>query len=87
MGDVARVIKEFVGKELATDGKPIESDETRLIDEAIIDSLGIFVLVDFLQHEFKIKIQPVDVVMENFDTIAAIEQLVATKQRASVPTP
>jgi acyl carrier protein len=47
-----------------------------LIDEGIIDSLGIFMLIDFVGQQFEFHIQADDVVMENFQSVQAIRQLV-----------
>ena len=53
--------------------------QTRLIEEDIIDSLGIFVLVEFLERRFGIIIDPEEMVLENFETVDAIARMVEQK--------
>jgi acyl carrier protein len=50
-----------------------------LIERGIIDSLGIFLLVAFVEQQFAIKIHPEDIVLENFRTIEAIAHLVTAR--------
>ena len=48
-----------------------------LFEERIIDSMGIFRLVTFMNEAFEIVIQPDEIVLENFGTIADMARLVA----------
>ncbi|MCA9964848.1 MAG: acyl carrier protein [Anaerolineales bacterium] len=48
-----------------------------LFEERIIDSMGIFRLVTFMNEAFEIVIQPDEIVLENFGTIADMTRLVA----------
>lgn len=50
--------------------------DTLLIQDGIIDSLGIFMLISFIEDQYGIKLQPEDVVLDNFESVAAIRQLV-----------
>jgi acyl carrier protein len=50
-----------------------------LIDNEVLDSLGIFELVSFVEDEFGITIDDEDLVIENFGSIGAIESMVAAK--------
>ncbi len=47
-----------------------------LFEERIIDSIGIFRLVTFMNEAFGIVIQPDEIVLENFGTIADMTKLV-----------
>lgn len=73
------IIAEFTGGT----NTPGLTNETRLVDEEIIDSLGIFLLVTFIQEHFGVEVGPEDVTLENFETISAIAQLVSGKRVAS----
>jgi acyl carrier protein len=53
---------------------PTIADADNLIEEGIIDSLGITRLVDFLEKTFAIQIPDEDIVPENFESITALEQ-------------
>jgi acyl carrier protein len=58
------------------------TDGTSLIDAGVLDSLFVVDLVAFLERRFAISIQPEDVSPENFETLATIGRLVASKARA-----
>lgn len=80
MDDFEQIIKDRIAKEFLFD-KPevaLQGDE-HLIRQGIVDSLGIFLLIGFLEKRFGIKIRPEDVVIENFATVKAIAALVMSK--------
>ena len=64
--------------EILTDLRP-EFDFTvegvNFIEEGMLDSFDMVSLVDELEEQFGIKIDGIDVVSENFSTIASIEAL------------
>lgn len=78
--DVEQILTEHIQNEYMIDkpGMTLASD-TMLIDRGIIDSLGIFLLVDFIQNRFGITVNPDEIVIENFETINAIKTLVEKK--------
>lgn len=53
---------------------------TNLIEEELLDSLGIFAIVAFLEERFGVEIDPEDVTIDNFETIDAICELVARRR-------
>lgn len=53
--------------------------ETSLIEEGIVDSLGIFRLVSFLEATYGVEFEPADVAPQNFQTIQAIAAFVQHK--------
>jgi acyl carrier protein len=55
-----------------------------LIDTGIVDSLGIFQLMAFLEEEFAISIADDEVTPDNFRTLAAIEAFVEAKQARAI---
>ena len=78
MADIKSEIKGFISEEFVTDGSDI-SDDTNLLEEEIIDSLGIFTLVSFVEDKFGVKVDPEEVNLDNFETLTAIEGLVQGK--------
>ena len=75
-------IREFVLDRLApASGRTDIGDEADLIDSGIIDSLGIFQLVAFLEERFGIAIGDEEITPENFGSVMAIERLVASRSR------
>ena len=78
MKDIEQTIKEYIVKEFMFDRPTMVLDnDLSLIEEGIIDSLGIFLLIAFIEDQFKIKIRPEDVVMDNFESINAIKRLIS----------
>lgn len=53
--------------------------EEDLLGNGIIDSLGMMKLVVFLEKEFKLKIAPVDMTVENFNTVQSISEYLSKK--------
>lgn len=56
--------------------------ETPLIASGLIDSLTLFRLVDFVQRQFGVRVEPAEITIENFATLADIARLVAARQGA-----
>jgi len=54
--------------------------ETRLIDDALLDSLSILSLVAELEDNFDIEITPVDLVPENFNSAKALWNMICRLQ-------
>ena len=65
--------------DLAADPDDVQQLDLRLIEEDVIDSLGIFSLVEFIDDRFRIEIDPEEITVENFGTLRAIEALVRRK--------
>jgi acyl carrier protein len=78
--EVREQIRQMVLDNLAL-GKGIRSltDTESLVERGVIDSLGIFQVVAFLEENFGIPIEDDDVLLENFSSIDAIEEFVQTK--------
>ena len=58
-------------------GDAVEVDEnTRLLDDHVIDSLAMISLVSELDDEFDVEISAKDIVPENFATVGAIQNLI-----------
>ena len=78
MGNIDEAISDFIGNEfMQGTGRP-EAD-TNLLQDEIIDSLGIFTLVGFVESQFKVKVEPEEVNIGNFESVSAIAKLVESK--------
>jgi acyl carrier protein len=75
-------VRQFVNEELAA-AKGIASvrDDESLIDNGVVDSLGIFRLVTFLEENFGVKIGDEEISAENLQSVNMIEQLVLSKSK------
>jgi acyl carrier protein len=80
--DARTTIRTFVIERLAPAvGLSSLGDDDDLIDSGVVDSLGIFQLIAFLEERFGIKIGDEEITPENFGTVAAIDRLVASRSR------
>jgi len=59
--------------------KAVINDDSLLLDNGIIDSLGFLDLICFLEKEFNIKVSDEDLLPENFETIKIIGAFVESK--------
>ena len=80
--DARAAIRGFVLDRLApTSGRSDIADDDDLIDSGVIDSLGIFQLVAFLEETFGVTIGDQEITPENFGSVSAIERMVASRSR------
>src|SRR5713101_2979074 len=78
-GDVKEKIRTFV-LEYATGRGPTElKDDEPLLTSNIIDSLGSFRMIAFLEETFPLTIEDTDMVPENFQTLNDCEAFVFSK--------
>jgi acyl carrier protein len=62
---------EFITSDVALDEGPITGD-TDLLLTGLVDSLGVVVIVEWIETELGRTIDPADVVLENFQTVDAM---------------
>jgi acyl carrier protein len=77
---VENTVRRFITDELHFDGPATLSDDFPLIEGGVIDSLGIFQLVSFLENEFSIEILDEELVPEHLGTIRDIARLIESKR-------
>jgi acyl carrier protein len=81
MADDPKVlIRQFVMENAQGRGITEVADTDSLIESGIVDSLGIFRLVTFLEETFGVKVGDDEIVNENFQTVNDIERFLVTKQ-------
>jgi acyl carrier protein len=68
-------LEEGMSREAAIDITP----DTDIIGEGLVDSLGIFKLIAFVEEAFKVTIEPNEVLLENFQTLRALRNLIVEK--------
>lgn len=73
-------IREFVRESLAEPKGIASFTDTELLTEnGVVDSLGIFRLVAFLEETFGVRISDEEITSQNLSSIEQIEQLVVSK--------
>jgi acyl carrier protein len=82
--DAASKIQRFLNDELLVgdDEIPEVGDDTPLLN-GIVDSMALMRLVAFIEDEFEVAIDDVEITAANFRTVADIARLV--EQRTQVP--
>ena len=75
-------IREFILENLANaKGITSFSDAESLMESGVIDSLGIFRLVNFLEETFGVRIGDEEITAENLSSVDSIENLVIKKTK------
>jgi acyl carrier protein len=77
--NVKEQIREFVEEAAQRKGVSGVTDDQSLVESGVIDSLGIFRLVAFLEESFRVRIGDEEIVGENFESIVSIERFVLKK--------
>ena len=74
-------LRDFIAAELHFSGPRRQlSDDRPLIADGIVDSLGLFELVGFVEQHLGVDVADDELVPENFATIATISRFVETKR-------
>ena len=79
MADIKTNIKDYILEEFVPDGDIDVADDTNLLEEEVVDSLGIFTLVSFIENKFSVSIEAEEVNLDNFETLSSITKLVESK--------
>jgi acyl carrier protein len=75
-------VRDYILKELRFSGPPEQlTDDYPLLDNGVIDSLGLMQIIQLLEEECSVTIEDSEIVPENFATLSAIENLVESKRR------
>ena len=65
----AKIREYIIENFLFGDASPLASDSLSLLDEGIIDSVGVMELVAFLEQDFEIVVADEDLIPENLDSV------------------
>ncbi len=79
MAEIKASIKDYILEEFVPDGDIDVEDNTNLLEEEVVDSLGIFTLVSFIENKFNVSIDAEEVNLDNFETLESITKLVESK--------
>jgi acyl carrier protein len=79
MADTMAAIRDFVMEEFVPDDDIDIDETTNLLEEEVVDSLGIFTLVAFIESKFSVSVDAAEVNLQNFETLTSITKLVDSK--------
>jgi acyl carrier protein len=76
---VLAVVRGFVADSFRDGRSEGLTPQTKLVTSGIVDSAGVVHLVEFLERRFGVTIADEEVGLDNFNTLAAVVELVAGK--------
>ena len=80
-------IREFISRNLLfTEDGFAYGDDASLLDEGIIDSIGVLELVNFVSTHFALSVGPDEITPENFDSVNRLAQYIRQKQASPAPS-
>jgi len=75
--EISRLLAEYIVKEIAaTPPAQAPGPDVPIIEQGLVDSLGLFKLIAFIEERLGVKIAPEEIVLENFATLRAIVGLI-----------
>ena len=79
--DLKEQVRQYIIENfLFGDDSPLESDEMSLLDNGIIDSVGVMELVAFLEQDFEMSVADEDLIPENLDSVANLVGYIGRKR-------
>ena len=86
MPDVADNIKHFIVNDLGWEGTVDQlTDDLPLIQSGALDSLGIVILIEFLESNYGITMEDGEIVSAHLGSLASIERYVKSKAPEGSP--
>jgi acyl carrier protein len=74
-------VREFITKIATRRGVKSISDNDSLTSVGVLDSMGIFRLVSFLEESFAVAISDEEITADNFHSVNAIQEFVLAKMQ------
>jgi acyl carrier protein len=78
--NIQQKVRQFIVKNFYVADPAALSDETSLLDQAIIDSTGVLEVIGYIEKEFDITVEDAEMLPENLDSIGRISAFVARKK-------
>lgn len=77
---VAETLAAFIRHEFMYDKPGLAlTEDLALIEQGVVDSMGLFRLITFLDEQFNVIIAPDEILLENFGTVKAMAAFVTAK--------
>ena len=82
--DIRADLTQYIqSKLLSQDADVALHPDTDVLRQGIIDSLGVFQVVSFLEEKWGIRIDDAEITVDNFQSIDAMAQLASSKMQQS----
>lgn len=86
MADLETSIRSYIAENLLYSGNGYNySDEASFLEEGIVDSIGIMELVAYVEDEFKVRVDDLDVTPDNFDSVSKLARFIRSKKPGLTP--
>ena len=82
MNDTATTLIDYIRKSYLKPNEPLTSDMS-LFRDGLLDSMKMVELIAFVEETFRFRISPVDITVENFDSVDRIVGLITRKKPLS----
>jgi len=76
----AERIRHFIGTNFYVPDPAALKDDSSFLDLGVIDSTGVLEVVGFLEQEFDVKVDDMEILPENFDSIGNLVRFVEQKK-------
>jgi acyl carrier protein len=84
--DTFDTLRDFIAEELHWNGNVSDlTGDYPLIESHVLDSMGVYLLIAFLENDFGLKIADTDLVLDNFSTMSKIAAMIDNKRGAKKP--
>ncbi|MEG4854953.1 thioesterase domain-containing protein [Microcoleus sp. B5-D4] len=81
--EIEQLLKDYIIQRFMYGAKAVLEDDWLLIEEGIINSLGIITLISFIGEQLGISIASEEIVLDNFKDVNSVKSLVISKIKAS----
>jgi acyl carrier protein len=80
--DVKAVIRFFITENiLPQSGLKTFGDSDSFLEKGLIDSTGVLELLEFIEEEFRIKVEDEEIIPDNFDSLEKVTRYIQEKMR------
>jgi len=76
--NIKKEVKSFFVDNFSIDEKKLRND-INIFDELGIDSLGIILIITFIEKRYKIEIEQKEIVLENFESVNTLASFIEEK--------
>lgn len=82
---IEEILRQYIAENIlfSTQGYPYP-DDASFLENGILDSMNVMELVPFVEEKWEIKIEDVELIPENFDSVSGLATFVRSKQLLSV---
>lgn len=78
--EITQALHDYITQEIAYERTNLLlSNDFNLIEQGVIDSMGILRVMNFIEEQFGLLLEPSDLLLENFATLAAMTTFIRTR--------